>query len=206
MSPFFILVAVVLRLTGEGEILFFQERIGRNGRKFKIIKFATMLKNSPNMGNKTITVSGDPRILPFGHVLRKTKFNELPQLLNIFWGQMSIVGPRPLTDETLSSYSPEIQTIVTSVKPGLSGIGSIVFRGEEKILNGENASREYYDRVIAPYKGELEKWFIKNNSLTTYILVILVTAWTVLFPSSKMVWKVFKNLPEPARELQNLLG
>ena len=97
LSPLFIVVILILRFTGEGEIFFLQDRIGKGGNKFKLFKFVTMIKNSPDMGTGTITIKNDPRILPFGKFLRKTKINELPQLLNIFFGDMCIIGPRPLT-------------------------------------------------------------------------------------------------------------
>lgn len=205
LFPIFLIISLILHFTGEGEIFYLQDRVGMNGKKFKIIKFSTMLKNSPNMGSKTITMRDDPRILPVGKVLRKTKINELPQLLNIFNGDMSFVGPRPLTEQTFNSYSSETQKIVMRVKPGLSGIGSLIFRQEEEILQGEFASTDFYHNVIAPYKGELEKWFIKNQSLRVYFLVIFVTVWVVVFPSSKLVWNVFKNLPTPPDFLQDLL-
>ena len=103
-------VAIVLRLTGEGEVFFLQERVGKDGKPFKLYKFATMLKNSPNMGTGTVTLKHDPRVLPVGRFLRKTKINELPQLLNILIGDMSVVGPRPqansgATDGVLSVAS-----------------------------------------------------------------------------------------------------
>ena len=96
LSPLLLPIIIILKLTGEGEVFFMQERIGRNGRLFKLIKFATMLKNSPNLGTGTVTMKHDPRILPVGKFLRKTKINELPQLLNILLGDMSVVGPRLL--------------------------------------------------------------------------------------------------------------
>jgi lipopolysaccharide/colanic/teichoic acid biosynthesis glycosyltransferase len=105
----------------KGEVFFFQERIGKGGEKFKLIKFATMLKNSPNIGTGTVTMRGDSRVLPVGKILRKTKMNELPQLLNIFFGDMSVIGPRPLTTQTFGAYSEKTQGLITQVRPGLSG-------------------------------------------------------------------------------------
>ena len=94
LAPFLLPVVVILRFTGEGEVFYIQERAGRGGNSFGLYKFATMLKNSPNIGAGEITVREDPRVLPFGQFLRKTKLNELPQLWNIFIGDMSVVGPR----------------------------------------------------------------------------------------------------------------
>lgn len=205
-SPFLVPLVIILRLTGEGEIFFLQERIGKSGVKFKLFKFATMLKNSPNIGTGTVTMRDDPRVLPVGVFLRKTKINELPQLFNIFVGDMSIIGPRPLTNETFSKYSEKTQDVIKQVRPGLSGIGSIIFRDEEEIMHGASASVDFYANVIAPYKGALEEWFVYNKSIYIYFLSILTTAWAVIFPSTRIAWKVFKDLPKPPNELMRPLN
>ena len=197
---------IILRLTGEGEVFFLQERIGEGGEKFKLFKFVTMLKNSPNFGTGTVTVSGDPRVLKVGKFLRKTKINELPQLLNILLGDMSVIGPRPLTIQTFGAYSESTQGIIAQTRPGLSGVGSIVFRGEEDLMHGAKASVDFYANVIAPYKGALEEWFVSNKSLYIYFLAIFVTVWAVLIPRTKIVWRVFKDLPEPPAELKQALN
>jgi lipopolysaccharide/colanic/teichoic acid biosynthesis glycosyltransferase len=206
LSPLLLPTVLVLRFTGEGEICFLQERIGKNGEVFKLFKFATMLKNSPNIGTRTVTMSLDPRVLPVGKFLRKTKINELPQLLNVFFGNMSLIGPRPLTAQTFGSYSKRTQKIIKQVKPGLSGVGSIIFRGEEDILHGVSASIDFYDDVIAPYKGTLEEWFVANKTMYIYFIAMFVTIWAVLIPSTKMAWKMFKDLPEPPAELKQALN
>ena len=206
LSPLLIPIIMILRITGEGEVFFLQERIGKSGEKFKLFKFATMLKDSPNIGTGTVTMRDDPRVLPVGTFLRKTKINELPQLLNIFLGDMSFIGPRPLTMQTFSAYSEKTQRLITQVRPGLSGIGSIIFRGEEEIMHGTTASVDFYESVIAPYKGALEEWFVSNKSLYIYFVAIFVTAWAVLIPSTKIAWRVFKDLPEPPSELMEILN
>lgn len=206
LSPILIPIVIVLRFTGEGEIFYFQERIGRGGKPFQLFKFATMLKDSPSLGTGTITVKGDPRILPLGRFLRKTKINELPQLLNIFIGDMSVIGPRPLTLQTFSAYSKHVQKEVQKVRPGLSGIGSIIFRNEEDFLSGSAASVEYYQTVIAPYKGAVEEWYVQCNGLRTYFSAISLTVWVILFPGSSAVWRTFKGLPIPPDELKEALN
>lgn len=206
LSPLLVPIIMILRLTGEGEVFFLQERIGKGGKKFKLLKFATMLKNSPNIGTGTVTIRDDPRVLPVGKFLRKTKINELPQLLNIFFGDMSFIGPRPLTMQTFSAYSKNTQRHITKVRPGLSGVGSIIFRGEEDIMHGATASVDFYGSVIAPYKGALEEWFVSNKNLYIYFVAIFVTAWVVLIPSTKIAWRVFKDLPEPPTELKQTLN
>tara|TARA_Y100001935_G_scaffold254434_1_gene263484 strand:- start:1220 stop:1897 length:678 start_codon:yes stop_codon:yes gene_type:complete len=205
LSPLLIPIVIILKLTGEGEVFFLQERIGIGGHKFKLFKFATMLKNSANIGTGTVTIKGDPRVLPVGRFLRKTKINELPQLLNILLGDMSVIGPRPLTTQTFEAYSINTQNLIKQVRPGLSGIGSIIFRDEEEIMHGANASVDFYKNVIAPYKGELEEWFVSNKGLYIYFVAIFTTVWTVLIPSTRIAWKVFKDLPEPATELKQQL-
>jgi lipopolysaccharide/colanic/teichoic acid biosynthesis glycosyltransferase len=201
LSPLLIPIVFILRLTGEGEIFFLQNRVGRGGKTFKLYKFATMLKDSPNIGTGTITVKNDPRVLPIGKFLRKTKINELPQLLNILFGSMSIIGPRPLTSQTFNSYQYSVQKEIKKVRPGLSGIGSIIFRDEESIMDGQPDPVNFYKNVIAKYKGELEEWHVANKSLYIYFLLIILTIYVVIFPSSKIVWKVFDNLPKPPEEL-----
>lgn len=206
LFPLLAPIVLILKFSGEGEIFFLQERIGKGGEIFKLLKFATMLKDSPNIGTGTITMKEDPRVLPVGKFLRKTKINELPQLLNILLGDMSVIGPRPLTAETFDSYSAETQEIIKKVRPGLSGIGSIIFRAEEEIMHRSLASVDFYFNIIAPYKGSLEKWFVSNKGIYVYFLAIFITIWAVIFPRTKIAWRVFKNLPEPPVELKKALN
>ena len=206
LFPLLMPILITLKLSGEGEVFFLQERIGKSGDKFMLFKFATMLKNSPNIGTGTVTMRDDPRVLPVGKFLRKTKINELPQLLNIFFGDMSVIGPRPLTAQTFGVYSKSTQDLIKQVRPGLSGVGSIIFRDEEEIMQGATASVDFYANVIAPYKGTIEEWFVANNSMYIYFMAIFVTAWAVLIPSTKIAWRVFKDLPEPPAELKQVLN
>lgn len=206
LSPLLIPIIITLRFTGEGEIFFFQERMGKKGKIFKLFKFATMLKDSPNIGSGTLTIKNDPRVLPVGRVLRKTKINELPQLLNILIGNMSVIGPRPLAMQSFNSYSKETQNLIKLVRPGLSGIGSIIFRNEEEIMDDVNAPIDFYDNSIAPYKGSLEEWYVKNKGIFIYFLSIFVTLWAVFFLKTKLPWRLFKNLPEPPEELKQKLN
>lgn len=206
LSPFMLPIAVVLKLTGEGEIFYVQKRIGLGGKPFGLLKFATMLKNSPNLGTGTVTVKGDPRVLPVGRFLRKTKLNELPQLINILRGDMSIIGPRPQTQRCFDAFPKRSQVQIIKVRPGLSGIGSIVFRDEEELMHEARDPERFYDDVIMPYKGQLEEWFVAHQGLRTYALAIGVTAWVVLFPGSDIAWKVFPGLPNPPAELRPALA
>jgi len=202
LSPLLIPVSVLLKFTGEGEVLYIQKRMGKGREKFGIFKFVTMMKNSENMKNGTLTVKDDPRVLPIGKILRKTKINELPQLLNILKGDMSVIGPRPLTENAFSAYPDESQNAVSQVKPGLSGIGSIIFRDEESMLDNPNIDRvEFYKNEIAPYKGKLEEWYVEHQDTYTYFMLIGLTAWVVAFPKSDIYKKIFKDLPKVPKGL-----
>ena len=197
LSPLLIPIVLFLKFSGEGEIFFLQERVGKNRDMFKLFKFATMLKDSPSMGTGTVTMKNDPRVLPAGKFLRKTKINELPQLLNVFIGHMSLVGPRPQAPRCFDAFLVESQDIIVQVKPGLSGIGPIVFRGEEDILEGYSGTLDFYDNVIGPYKGDVEAWYVAKQGLIAYFSLILLTVWVVLFPKSNLVWRLYKDLPSP---------
>lgn len=193
----FIPIIILLRFTGEGEIFYFQKRVGYKNQYFYIWKFATMLKNSPNMGTGSLTLRNDPRVTPMGGFLRKTKINELPQVFNVLKGDMSLVGPRPQMEVDFKAFPEPIQEVIYNVKPGITGIGSIVFRDEEKIISeSELPPREVYETIIAPYKGELEVWYQQHLSLYTDLMLIFLTAWVIVFPQSQLYDKVFKDLPK----------
>lgn len=195
LSPVFVLVIIILMLTGEHEVFYLQERIGYKNRPFKIWKFATMRKNSSNIGTAEITIRNDPRVTRFGKLLRKTKINELPQIINVYRGQMSIVGPRPLMRVSFNLYPDEIKEKIYDSKPGITGIGSLIFRDEEKIISDAKDPRVMYS-LIYPYKGELELWYHENKSLQTDALIVLLTAWSILFPENDLAKKYFRNLPQ----------
>ena len=201
LSPLLLPLMFILRVTGEGEIFFPQSRVGRGGKHFELYKFATMLKDSPNMGTGTVTVKNDPRVLPMGGFLRKTKINELPQLINIFNGDMSVIGPRPQTQRCFDAFPLSSQSEIIKVRPGLSGIGSIVFRNEEEMMHANNDPDKFYDEIVMPYKGKLEEWYVRNLSIGLYFQLILITVYVVLFTSGKTVWAVLKKLPDPPKSL-----
>ncbi|TMI73086.1 MAG: sugar transferase [Bacteroidetes bacterium] len=197
LLPLFIPIIIILLLTGEHEVFFRQDRVGYHNQIFKIWKFATMLKNSPNMGHGDVTVRKDPRITSFGRFLRISKLNELPQIINILTGDMSLVGPRPLMKVGFDRYTDELKEKVYQVKPGLTGIGSIVFRDEEMIITTSSlAPHETYRTMILPYKGALEVWYQQHISFYTDFMIIFLTAWYIIFPKSDLVNKVFPSLPK----------
>lgn len=197
LSPLLIPISIVLLLTGEHYIFFKHKRMGKDGKQFDLIKFSTMLVDSPNLGSGDFTVNNDPRVLPVGKYLRITKINELPQLLNILQGDMSFVGPRPLAPKVFNNYKPEDQTFILKMKPGLTGIGSIVFRNEDAITAQSKLSWADCLRLeIMPYKARLEEWYFNNKNFFIDFLILFLTAWVVIFPSSDLSFKLFKNLPE----------
>lgn len=197
ISPLLIPIMILLRFTGEGKVFYMQERIGQGGRTFGLLKFATMLENSPNMSGGDVTFGNDPRVLPMGKFLRKTKINELPQLLNILRGDMSIVGPRPMTPRNFLYYSIDIQNDIKELQPGLTGIGSIIFRDEERILSqSSKPPLDCFKEDIAPHKGALEAWYKKNKSFLLDLQLIFLTAWVILFPLSNLTNEWFKDLPK----------
>ena len=198
--PFLLPIMIGLLLTGEGYVFYLQKRVGFKNRIFKIWKFATMLKDSPNMKGGIITLRNDPRITPMGGFLRITKINEVPQLINVLRGEMSFVGPRPVVPLSFEQYPEEVRKLIYQVTPGITGIGSIVFRDEEKVMTEVKESGmdpwAYYRDFIYPYKGELEKWYQQNQSLVVDLKILVLTALTILFPDHNLTYKVFRGLPE----------
>ena len=206
LFPFMIPIMIALKLTGEHYIFYLQPRVGKGGKDFMVLKFATMLKDSPNLPGGVLTQKNDPRILPMGKFLRKTKINELPQLANIFIGQMSVVGPRPQARRHYELYSDAVKREIDKVSPGLSGIASIVFRDEEAILDRFETNRDHFhDTIIAPYKGELEVWWVQHRTLANYFKIIAMTVIVLFAPHSRLYHKWFKDLPRPPKELQEVL-
>ena len=199
LLPLFIPIVVILLLTGEHKVFYLQTRVGYKNQNFKIIKFATMLSNSENIGSGSLTLKNDPRVLPFGFFLRKTKINELPQILNIIKGDLSIVGPRPQMHVDFEKYSEDVQKKIYNIKPGLTGIGSIVFRDEESLISVASENENPHDfcrRVISPYKGELEMWYQSHRSIYLDFQLIFITAWAIVVPETRLYEKWFKDLPK----------
>ena len=126
LLPFMIPIIILLKLTGEHDIFYIQKRIGVGEKEFGLYKFATMLRNSSKMSGGLFTSENDSRILPLGKFLRKTKINEIPQILNIFLGQMSLVGSRPQVPSHFDYYSDEVKSKIKNLRPSLTGVGSIV--------------------------------------------------------------------------------
>lgn len=204
LSPVLLVISIALLVTGEHEVFYLQERIGQYNRPFMAWKFVTMRKNSEKMAGGMHTTRRDPRVLPVGSFLRKTKLNELPQLFNILKGDMSIVGPRPLVKSTFDPYPDYVKERIYNIRPGLTGLGSIIFRDEERLLS-ETAMNpaDFYARHISPYKGALELWYQDHHGLYTDFMLIFMTVWVIIFPDSEPVYKIFTALPEKPEYLVN---
>lgn len=207
LLPIFIPIIIILKLTAEGEIFYLQKRMGLDNRIFHIFKFATMLKDSQSIGNKTLTLRNDPRVTKVGRILRLTKINELPQILNVLKGEMALVGPRPLIETSFCKYSPEVQSVIYKNKPGITGIGSLVFRDEEKLVtlfkkvNPDGDPFDFYAKHIYPYKGELELWYYSNISFSTDAKILFLTFYSILNDENELVYKWFKDLPQKPESL-----
>ncbi|MCK5447946.1 MAG: sugar transferase [Gemmatimonadetes bacterium] len=205
LAPLFLVVMLVLRFTGEHEVFYLQERVGLGGRPFRVLKFATMLKESPNLAGGFLTQKDDPRVLPFGRILRKWKVNELPQLLNVWLGQMSLVGPRPQAAVHYHLYNARQKAAIDSLTPGLTGLGSLIFRDEEGLLERSGLGFDYvHDELITPYKGDLELWYAANRSIVLYFRILFLTAISILVPGGSYL-ESFPGLPQPPAELRRLL-
>lgn len=146
------------------------------------------------MGTGEITLRNDPRVTRVGRFLRSTKINELPQIINVLKGEMSIVGPRPLMAVSYNLYNEEQGREIYQSKPGITGIGSLIFRDEEKLLSEASDPRQAYN-TIYPYKAELELWYRNNASFSLDLKIIFLTAWSIIFPQNSLLEHSFKQLP-----------
>jgi lipopolysaccharide/colanic/teichoic acid biosynthesis glycosyltransferase len=204
LSPILLLIAIILKSTGEREVFYTQSRVGRDQKEFALLKFATMLKDSPNIGTGTITIKDDPRVLPFGKFLRKTKLNELPQLLNVLMGTMSLIGPRPQAKRNFDYFPDEARSLIASVRPGLSGTGSIVFSNEESILSNVQ-TEDFYMNVVMPYKAELELFYVEHHNLKMYLILIILTCIGLLLGKTYLS-QLYPTLPKPPDELAKYIN
>src|SRR4030042_4942737 len=194
--PFGLVLAILLRLTGEGKIFYCQPRVGYPGNIFKMVKFATMLEDSPNLGTGDITLKDDPRVLPLGRFLRQTKINEIPQVFNLLKGDMTLVGPRPLTPRIFDLYPEHVKKEIVNVRPGLTGVAAIIFRDEASIISRSSKNYlEFCREEIAVYKGNLELWYIKNQNFFLDLKIVMLTVWVILFKDSRLPFRVLNDLP-----------
>jgi lipopolysaccharide/colanic/teichoic acid biosynthesis glycosyltransferase len=175
LSPVFLVIALLIKLKMPGPILFFQKRVGRHGKTFTIFKFRTMVVNH---GGNTISVKGENRITPVGATLRKYKLDELPELWNVFIGDMSFVGPRPDVAEYLNRLSGE-EKLILELRPGITGPASLKYANEEELLASVNDPLQYNDEVIWPDKVRINLEYYHNNSVAGDIGMIFRTFFKI---------------------------
>ncbi len=178
LSPLFALVALAIKLTSRGPVFFRQERVGRDFQPFRIYKFRTMVVDAPKLGGQ-ITAGRDPRITSIGHLLRKTKLDELPQLLNVLSGEMSLVGPRPEVPKYVEMFRPQFAEVL-SVRPGITDLASVKYRDENEILGQADDPEAAYVNQVLPDKLALATEYVRRASFWFDVRLIFATFWKVL--------------------------
>ena len=173
LFPFFIFISFFIFITSKGGVFFVQLRVGKNNKDFKLYKFRTMFLNSDNKGLLTVG-NNDKRITKLGYYLRKNKLDELPQLINVLNGTMSLVGPRPEVRKYVNLYNSEQKSIL-DVKPGITDLASIMYYNENEILANSVNPEQTYINEIMPIKLELNKQYINEMSLFTDLKIIFKT-------------------------------
>lgn len=174
LSPIFVIVALWIYFDTKGPVLFRQARVGLNGVNFSILKFRTMIVEADKKGLK-VTVGRDPRITASGHFLRRSKLDELPQLLNVLIGDMSIVGPRPEVPEYMNEYDEQVRKEILSVRPGITDRASIEFTNEAEILAKSDDPRAAYINEVMPVKAQYYIEYVKNHSFGSDLAIIFQT-------------------------------
>ena len=177
LSPVILMIAVFIKLSDNGPALFIQERMGKGFEKFRLFKFRTMAVNADKMG-VTVTKGEDPRITGAGKFLRHYKLDELPQLINVLKGEMSMVGPRPEVEKYVEIFKDQYQQIL-AIKPGITDYATLQFRNEEDILNKYEDTNEGYIRGVLPVKIELYLKYLNEMSFVTDLKIILKTLWEI---------------------------
>lgn len=177
LFPFFLVILIIIRIDSKGSPLFMQDRAGKHGKIFKIVKFRTMKLKSPII-DQPVSLYEDHRVTKIGRLLRKTKIDELPQLFNVFLGHMSVVGPRPLVPEHINLYTEE-QRKVLLIKPGITDLASITFRKEEEMLLQSSDPLKTYIEEIIPKKVALNMEYMSRMSLFYDIYIILKTILSI---------------------------
>ena len=177
-SPFFLLLALAVKLDSKGPVFYRQVRVGRYGRDFRIFKFRTMVQNADKIG-LSLTVGDDPRITRVGRFIRRCRLDEFSQLLNVLGGSMSLVGPRPEVRRYVNAYAPEYMATLL-VRPGITAPSSIAFKDEDKLLEASSDPEKAYVEQVLPPKMKLNLEYLKNISLWGDIKILFQTAASVL--------------------------
>jgi lipopolysaccharide/colanic/teichoic acid biosynthesis glycosyltransferase len=183
LSPFFILIAIAIKINSTGPVFFKQIRVGKNNIDFGLLKFRSMHVDAHKKGLLTIG-ERDNRITSVGYFLRKSKLDELPQLINVLIGEMSLVGPRPEVRKYVDLYTDEQSKALLKVLPGITDYASIEFRNENDLLHAANDPENFYIKVIIPEKAKLNYKFLQNPSVTAYFKILLLTLWGIIKKST----------------------
>ncbi len=178
LSPIYCIIAIIIKLDSNGNILYKQERIGLNGVPFNVLKFRTMVPNAFSKGALTVG-SRDSRVTNVGYYLRKYKLDELPQLFNVLFGEMSFVGPRPEVKKYTDLYDQH-QKLVLSVKPGITDFASIKYRNENDLLAASENPEKIYIEEIMPHKLELNLKYIRNHNVFKDVEIIFLTFYSII--------------------------
>jgi lipopolysaccharide/colanic/teichoic acid biosynthesis glycosyltransferase len=195
ISPAFLVISIVNKISAK-EVFFIQDRVGAGFKPFRMYKFATMVKNAHIVGG-TVTYNGDPRVTRLGAVLRNTKLNELPQLINVLKGDMSFVGPRPLPLKEIAIYDDSIAKRIYSIRPGITGLGSLFFFNEESLLSNDKYTAEsFFKNIIVPQKVDLELWYIDNRTFLFDLKVMIATLSLMFIPSQFVLSYISKKLTD----------
>ena len=184
LSPLFMLISIAIKLESKGGIFYLQKRVGLNGREFDLIKFRSMYENSDKKG--LLTIGNDNRITKVGKFIRKYKLDELPQLINVLKGEMSIVGPRPEVKKYVELYTNEQKKVLT-VKPGITEYASIEYRNENELLAKSQYPEKTYIEEIMPKKLQLNLQYIERKGIITDLKIILLTLEKIFIKPDKSV-------------------
>lgn len=187
-----LLVGLLIRLTSHGPALFRQQRVGKLGRPFDILKFRTMTAGTSDLS--AITIGKDKRTTPIGLLLRKTKIDELPQLINVLKGDMNVVGPRPELPEFVDTYSAADRTLILSVEPGITDFASIRYRNENELLAGVEHPLQYYREVLIPHKLRYARFYVRRSSMALDLYVICLTARSLIRDASSQTKRARPHL------------
>ena len=190
LCPFLIIISVFIKRSSPGPIFFQQTRIGKHKKEFVLTKFRTMQANAEQIGPH-FTIKNDNRVTSFGRVLRNSKLDELPSLLNVIKGDMSLVGPRPMVPEHVNNYRKEWDDVF-SVKPGITDYATIHYRDEENHLEFDKSSYEYYRDIVMPKKMELIFEYLERRSLLVDLKIFIATVWLITF--GRIVNKIERRL------------
>jgi lipopolysaccharide/colanic/teichoic acid biosynthesis glycosyltransferase len=174
LTPVFAVITIAIKRDSPGPVFYEAERVGRNGKRFKMLKFRSMYEQPENHNGAPLTTKDDARVTPIGKWLRATKFNELPQLWNVLKGEMSLVGPRPEDPQFVTSWTEEAQQKILSMRPGITSPASIIYRDEERLLSSRGFLDDYLKQIL-PDKQRLDQLYVDNHSLVNDLDVLFMT-------------------------------